>query len=212
MGNTATIARTVSDVHLQFNSSKSTWGEIEDFATCIEGTITCSEERSDDDTLVGKVRLFYLDLGAILETNISGFDLFDVRSETAPFYSALIDPETGDFRSDLESTLGEYILDLNVLIVDRLEILPEFRGKNIGLECLRLCLQQYARGCGVVALKCFPLQFERAELSEPAWRSKMQLGKLSRDRKRSLAKLKEYYGSLGFKVLPGDDIMVAFAG
>jgi GNAT superfamily N-acetyltransferase len=212
MSNTATMARTDSDVHIQFSSSASTWGEIEDYATCIKGTITSSEEGSDDDTLVGKLRLFYLDLGAILETNIRGFDLFDVRSETAPFYSALIDPETGDFRSDLESTLGEYILDLNVLIVDRLEILPEFRGKNIGLECLRLCLQQYARGCGVVALKCFPLQFEDKRMSEPAWRRKMQLGKLSRNRQRSSAKLKKYYGSLGFMVLPGDDIMVAFAG
>jgi hypothetical protein len=212
MTNTATIAGTVSDVQIQFSSSTSTCGEIEDYATCIEGTITCSDERSDDDTLVGKVRLFYLDLGGILETNISVFDLFDVRSETAPFYSALIDPETGDFRPDLESTLGEYILDLNILIVDRLEILPEFRGKNIGWECLRLCLQHYARGCGVVALKCFPLQFERTELSEPAWRRKMQLGKLSRDRKRSLAKLKKHYGSLGFMGLAGGDIMVAFVG
>jgi hypothetical protein len=94
MSNTATMARTDSDVHIQFCSSASTWGEIEDYATCIKGTITSSEEGSDDDTLVGKLRLFYLDLGAILETNIRGFDLFDVRSETAPFYSALIDPES----------------------------------------------------------------------------------------------------------------------
>lgn len=207
MSNTATTVRTVSDVHIHFNSSTSTWGEIEDYATCIEGAITCSDERSDDDTLVGKVRLFYLDLGAILETNISDFDLFDVRSETAPFYSALIDPETGDFKSDLENTLGEYILGWNLLIVDRIEILPEFRGQKIGLECLRRCLQQYARDCGVVALKCFPLQFEGAELDEPAWRRKMQLEKLSTDHKRSLAKLKKYYASLGFKVLPGTDIM-----
>ncbi|MGH9931524.1 MAG: hypothetical protein ACREA9_20135, partial [Pyrinomonadaceae bacterium] len=64
----------------------------------------------------------------------------------------------------------------------------------------------------VVALKCFPLQFECAEMGEPEWRREMQFGKLSRDSKKSLAKLKKHYGSLGFKVLPGDDIMVAFAG
>ncbi|HEY2975438.1 MAG TPA: hypothetical protein VGJ48_23185, partial [Pyrinomonadaceae bacterium] len=75
MGNPATIARTVPDVQIQFNSSTSTWGEIEDYATCIEGTII-----DDDDTLVGKLRLFYLDMTARLETNISVFDLFDVRS------------------------------------------------------------------------------------------------------------------------------------
>lgn len=207
MGNTETLARTVPDVHIHFNSSTSTWREIEDYATCIEGSIF-----DDNDTLAGKLRLFYLDLGAILETNISVFNLFDIRSETAPFYSALIDTETGDFRSDLESTLGEYILGLNLLIIDRIEILPEFRGKKLGLECLRLCLQQYARDCGVVALKCLPLQFECAEMGEPAWCRRMELGKLSRDHKRSSAKLRKYYATLGFKVLPGNDIMVAFGG
>lgn len=208
MRNEATSDRIIE---IEFSSSTSTWEEIEDYATCIEGTITCLEERGKDK-LVGRVRLFYLDIGATYDTNINVFDLFDIRGETEPFYSALIDHETGDFRSDVESILGEYILGLNVLIVDRLEILPEFRGKKIGLECLRRCLQQYARACGVVALKCFPLQFEDKGMSEPAWRRRMQIGKLSKDHKRSSAKLREYYGSLGFKALPGDDIMVAFAG
>lgn len=63
-----------------------------------------------------------------------------------------------------------------------------------------------------MALKCFPLQFESAEMGKPAWRRRMEFGKLSRDQKRSSAKLKEYYGSLGFKVIPRGDIMVAFAG
>jgi GNAT superfamily N-acetyltransferase len=211
MGDDATIPRTVSGVDIQFSSSTSTWDEIEDYATCIDGTISCLEE-SRKDRLVGKVRLFYLDMGATAETNISVFDLFDIRSQTAPFYRALIDHETGNFKSDLEGILGEDIIGLNVLIVDRLEILPEFRGKKIGLECLRRCLQQYARDCGVVALKCFPLQFEHKGISEPAWRRKMQIGKLSKDHERSSTKLRKYYGSLGFKTLPGNDIMVAFAG
>lgn len=207
----ATKAKTVSDLPIRFSSSKSRWDGMDDYSTCIEVTATCFDKRGNE-RIMGKVRLFYLDLGAVFDTNDSVHDLFDIRPETAPFYSALIDYETGDFKSNLEKILGEYICDLNVLIVDRLEILPEFRGKKIGLACLRWCLQQYAHACGVVALKCFPLQFECAEMGEPAWRREMQFGKLSRDRKTSSAKLKKYYASLGFKVLPGNDIMVAFAG
>jgi GNAT superfamily N-acetyltransferase len=209
MRDETTNGRTVSDVYLEFSSSTSMGDEIEDYATCIEGTIKCLEEGGDD---AGRVRLFYLNIGAAYDTNVSVFDLFDIRAETEPFYPALIDHETEDFKSDLTGILGEYICGLNVLIVDRIEILPEFRGKNIGRECLRRCLQHYGHGCGVVALKCFPLQFECAGIGEAAWRRKMQFGKLSKDRKRSLAKLRKYYGSLGFKALPGDDIMVAFAG
>jgi len=115
--------------HIEFRSSTTTWEEIEDYATCIEGTITCLEERGKDK-LMGRLRLFYLDLGATYDTNISIFDLFDLRAETTPFYSALIDHETGDFRSDLQEEPGEYGLGLNLLI-DRLEILPEFRGRRL---------------------------------------------------------------------------------
>ena len=207
----ATKAKTVSDLPIRFSSSKSRWDGMDDYSTCIEVTAICFDKRGNE-RIMGKVRLFYLDLGAVFDTNDSVHDLFDIRPETAPFYSALIDYETGDFKSNLEKILGEYICDLNVLIVDRLEILPEFRGKKIGLACLGWCLQKYAHACGVVALKCLPLQFECAEMGEPAWRREMQFGKLSRDRKTSLAKLKKYYASLGFKVLPGNDIMVAFAG
>jgi len=209
MSNTAKMPRMRSDVQIHFSSSTTNGDEIEDFATFIEGTISCYDEMSDEDKLVGKVRLFYLDKGAILETNIGLFDLFDIRGETEPFYSALIDHVTQEFKSDLEEILGDYIIDLNLLIIDRIEILPEFRGNNIGLECLRRCLQQHAHGCGVVALKCFPLQFEGGGFDDPAWRRKMQLGKLSKDPKRSLAKLKKYYAALGFKIIPGTDFMVA---
>lgn len=209
--NAATKTTTVSNVHVRFKSSTSKWDGMDEYSTCIEVTVTCLGKRGIE-RIIGKVRLFYLDLAAVFETNDNLHDLFDIRSETAPFYSALIDYETGDFKPNLEPILGEYICDMNVLIVDRLEILPEFRGKKIGLASLVWCLRQYARQCGVVALKCFPLQFECAEMGEPEWRSEMQFGKLSRDRKRSLAKLKKYYASLGFKALPADDIMVAFAG
>ncbi len=204
----ATKTKTVSGVQIRFSSSTSKWAGMDKYSTCIEVAVTCIDKKGNE-RVIGKVQLFYLDLDAVFDTNDSLHDLFDIRSETAPFYSALIDYETGDFKPNLEKVLGEYICDSNVLIVDRLEILPEFRGKKIGLASLVWCLRQYARQCGVVALKCFPLQFECAEMGEPAWRREMQFGKLSRDRKRSLAKLKKHYGSLGFKVLPAGDIMVA---
>jgi GNAT superfamily N-acetyltransferase len=78
--------------------------------------------------------------------------------------------------------------------VDRLEVLPEFRGKNIGLAYLQRCIQQYARECGIVALDCLPLQFEGCD-DDARWRRKMKFGKLSKDFDWSVAKLKKYYGS-----------------
>lgn len=194
-------------IEIEFSSSTTTCDEIEDYATCIEGTIKRSDEQGQEKVL-GRVRLYYLDIGATYDANIDPFDLFDVRSETEPFYWALID-DMGWFKSELETMFGEYILAPNILVVDRLEVLPEFRGKNIGLACLQRCIQQYAHDCGVVALRCFPLQFEGRD-DDARWRRKMKFGKLSKDFDQSLAKLKQYYGSLGFMPLSDGEIMVAF--
>lgn len=125
----ATEAKTVCGVPMRFSSSISRWDK---YSTCIEVTFTRLDKKGNA-RIMGKARLFYLDLAEVFDTNDSVHDLFDIRSETAPFYSALIDHKTGDFKPKLEKILDEYICDMNVLIVDRLEILPEFRGKKIGL-------------------------------------------------------------------------------
>jgi hypothetical protein len=78
--------------------------------------------------------------------------------------------------------------------------------------CIRRCLQQYAHGFDLVALKCFPLQFEPKQVSEREWRTRMKLEKFAKNRKQSFEKLKKYYGSVGFTLLQGTDFMVFYSG
>src|SRR5713226_3601518 len=101
-----TRAKTVCGVPMRFSPSTSTWDGMDDYSTCLEVTVTCLDKKGNE-RIIGKIRLFYLDLGAVFETNDSVHDLFDIRSETAPFYSALIDHKTGDFKSNLEKLLGD---------------------------------------------------------------------------------------------------------
>jgi hypothetical protein len=196
---------------INFTSSASTDDDLENESICIEGTIRCFDSRNKEG-IAGRLRLFYLDMDAVCEANEDVFHLFDMRGETEPFYSELLDHKTGWFKTDVANLLGGEIYGTNLLIIDRLEILPEFRGNRIGLACLNRCIQQYAHGFEVVALKCFPLQFEVESVSENGWRSKMEFAKFSKDRKKSFAKLEKYYSLLGFKALPRSDIMVRYSG
>lgn len=196
---------------IEFTSSASTDNDLENESICIQGTIRFLDSRNRR-RIAGELRMFYLDLDAAGEANEGVFHLFDMRGETEPFYSELLDPKTGWFKSNVEKVLGGEIYGTNVLIIDRLQILPEFRGNKIGLACLNRCIQQYAHGFEVIALKCFPLQFQVEWASENGWGSKMELAKFSKDRKKSFAKLRKYYSSLGFRALPRSDIMVRYSG
>ena len=79
----ATIPITVSDVNIKFSVSMSTWDDFDDYSTRIEGTIVCVDKKGNE-RIVGRVRLFHLDIGATYDTNDSLHDLFDIRPETAP--------------------------------------------------------------------------------------------------------------------------------
>jgi GNAT superfamily N-acetyltransferase len=196
---------------IEFSSSASTDDDLANESICIEGTIKCLDSHNNE-IIAGNLRLFYLDMGAVCEANEDVFHLFDLRGETEPFYSELLDHETGWLKTNVEELLGGEIFGTNVLIIDRLEILPEFRGNKIGLACLNRCIQQYAHGFEVIALKCFPLQFEAESVSENGWRSKMEFAKFTKDRKKSFTKLRKYYSSIGFRSLPRSNIMVRYAG
>ena len=100
----------------------------------------------------------------------------------------------------------------NILIIDRLELLPQLRGKNYGLACMRSAIRHFGVGCSIAAIKPFPLQNEAAfkDRTRPQspWSAQMQLDQFSASEVRSTAKLRKYYSKLGFKSVKGTSLMV----
>lgn len=85
------------------------------------------------------------------------FDVFDCTQETCGYFSAIFDIETLAPSSALTHLLKEEVWPGNVLILDRLKILPEFRLRNLGLAVMRRLIERFGAGAGVVAMKPFPL-------------------------------------------------------
>jgi hypothetical protein len=98
----------------------------------------------------------------------------------------------------------------DLLILDRLELLPAFRRQRLGLRYIRTAIKRLGSGCRIAALKPFPLQFEKA-LDHPdlEWRARMNLDLLSSETCSAKATLKEYY-----KFIPvrGSDLMILDLG
>src|SRR5262249_5731882 len=117
--------------------------------------------------------------------------------------------KTGEFKESVLKLFGYDIVNINLLILDRLEILPEYRGEGIGLACIYRCMQQYQHGCGLIALKPFPLQFEaigESDKQDPWWQ-KLALNAFGTDQKICTRKLESYYRRLGFIKIPRTEVM-----
>jgi GNAT superfamily N-acetyltransferase len=164
-------------------------------------------DNDESDIVVGKFRLYYVDIASAINTGyINMFDLFDAHSDsTADYYGSLFDPDTMDFSENLQQLFNYEIFEQNVLIIDRLELLPEYRGENLGLTIMRRLIQRYSAGAAVVAIKPFPLQFEQSIPAEnkSGWHTEMQLSSFRETEGDSIRKLRSHYSKLGFIEMKG---------
>jgi hypothetical protein len=137
---------------------------------------------------------------------------------TELFYSALYDSKTRGFKESVLKLFDYEVFGINLLILDRLEILPEYRGGGLGLACLYRCMQQYKHGCGLVTLKPYPLQFETIRGSgdknehderkdQEPWRQSLNLKVFGTDKKTCMKKLEKYYQRLGFIKIQRTEVM-----
>jgi GNAT superfamily N-acetyltransferase len=171
----------------------------------ITGQVVTHDD-DDRETILGKFLVFYVDADAVMAGKYcSYFEMMDGRSETVGYYEYLYGRNDG-VSEELERLLGEEPINQNALILDRLEILPQYRGKKIAVFVLRRLIERFASSVGIVAMKPFPLQFE-ASPEEDDWRQSLKLDELPKNETRSVAKLRWYYAALGFKRLPKTEYM-----
>jgi hypothetical protein len=194
---------------LEWDGSKAGFQEDEPSEYLYEtnGRIVCIRE-NDTREVAGEFRVCYADLAGAFNNGVSPFDVLDVEQETSAFYS-LLDPEDDhEFSSKVTKVLDAELFDMNVLMIHYLSILPEFRGRRLGLAVLRKLMERFQTGAGVVALKPFPLQFLDSHGEESDWDKKLKLKSLAKDKRTAERKLRSYYSRLGFKSVPGTDLMV----
>jgi GNAT superfamily N-acetyltransferase len=99
----------------------------------------------------------------------------------------------------------------NLLIFDRVEVLPEYRGNDLALRYYNAAILRFGAGCSLAVLKPFPLQCESTcdePASKAAWRQSLRLSDFSRDRRAATVALKRHYERCGFKPLRGSPLML----
>lgn len=199
-------------VLLRWNSESSTlqYEEPDGYIYETSGDVHVVDD-SDESQLAGKFKIYYVDVEGAVNHGEPLYDVLDAHSRaTAEYFDPLFSPDDGTFNERVLELVDYEIVDANLLILDRLELLPQFRGHGLGLTIMQHMIRRFSSGAAIIALKAFPLQFEASCSvdNEHGWRTELGLDRLSKNEKSATAKLQEHYGRVGFIPVPNSAIMV----
>jgi predicted N-acetyltransferase YhbS len=169
--------------------------------------------RTGSEVFAGRVELTRV---ALIAGALAGFGAGELlqSDESVEEYADLFDRDGKAYLPTIKRSYeitGELAGDL--FCFGRVEILPALRGAGLALRFYQLALAQFSQGCRFAVLKPFPLQLEsRPELTdqsaERAWRAQLALEALPRNRRQATAKLRQYYGRIGFTAVRGTPLML----
>jgi hypothetical protein len=160
------------------------------------------EGEREQGTVAGRFDASYIDVDHNLVDGVKLYSMMDTLSdETAEICETLFDPHTNELRKDVKELLGD-VTFRNILVINKVEVLPVYRGMGIGLATIWNLIERDSAGCGIVALKAFPFQFRTGRLSdleESDWNKKMGYDPYSYTLEFAHEKLIFHIKKLGFK-------------
>lgn len=174
----------------------------------ISGEVFIYSETGERRFKAGKIRAFRLNLTYALNNRLHWFDIFDCHSNNIyRYYEALIDGEANDYRDSLWDDHREPC-DTDLLIIDRIEILPKYRGQQLGYFVVKDLVVNFGLTCGYVVLEPYPLQFDAEYLNDEKQYLRMDMAFLDRNLERGKTRLAKYYQKIGFRMVKGTDFML----
>jgi GNAT superfamily N-acetyltransferase len=199
------------DLMLLFNDGQVFAGDNGPSSFCYryQGKLALSDEDGDVTEIIGTFSATVVNAEASLLERNSLFYLYDNVTSIFEYYLTLFDPEDELFKASVEKAVDDFcILSRNLLIIDSLVVNPEHRGHGVGLVALRALMERLGIGVSVVAMKVSPLQFDDRWRIDVPTRTSLGLDQFNLTQSRATSKLRKHFSRLGFKLVPGNDIMV----
>ena len=158
-----------------------------------------NDDGIEKSQLIGKGKISLFLVGLAQNEDFSLYQLFDSSQNGLDLGNLIFDWETEDMNEDFEDIISE-ALNYNILYIDRIELLPQFRGLGLGKKIMKDIIFRFDNSCGLIALKAFPLQLEGSSVlgRDEKWSKKMKYDDLIQDEKIAKKQLYKFYKSLGF--------------
>jgi GNAT superfamily N-acetyltransferase len=174
--------------------------ELEQWITQIDGDIFAINFETEEEFLAGKVKFFFVDLET---SNMYPFYVLDARHETTAYIDALygFEKDFCGFNQNTCNILNYDNWNPNLLVLDRIEILPVARGRGLTEMVINEACRLFSGKADVLALNVFPLQHEAAGAVCKAenWKASMNINEFEQDVEKAKENLASYYEKLGFE-------------
>lgn len=150
----------LADVELQFQFAHYTWAKknFED-RFLQEWSISANwlDENGKPLEEVGTASIIIVDLGEAWGAGVHPYEVCDAASADLETIAAVIfDSSTGELTPELEKKLN--FPGGAMLVLDRVRIVPAFRGQGAGVLVAALAIDTLSRGCSFAV--CYPAPFE----------------------------------------------------
>lgn len=152
--------------------------------------------------LIGKAKLILLLLELADNDEYPYRYIFDSSMTLSDLGSVIFDWEINVLKDKFDN-FASASFNSNILYIDQIEILPNYRSLGFGKKIIKDILCRFCGCFGTMILQSFPMQFKGKK--EPEWDILMEYETLEKDKKNAARKLNEFYKSLGFKKLFEDD-------
>jgi GNAT superfamily N-acetyltransferase len=171
-----------------------------DWALEISGSILVTDEVQGrvchaSETEIGTMRAFLIQVREARRQGLQAFTVLKAKCFATSEYTQLFDK--AEWRKRVRKKFDPRSADL--LILDRIELQPEYRGQGVGLLAVRCVIEMFGLRCGLVACKPYPLQFEGSN----KWTPPAQVSGTTKSLREARRKLRRYWACAGFKRVPG---------
>lgn len=195
-------------------STRATLGDWDDplyyiYPGC--GTISMWDSR-DHEQKVGVCRYSIIHGTAAIERRVPPFQVADQDSDLlGMLHAELFDPTTNDLRESVIQVLAGEPMDRdNILVIERLALIPSCRGHNIAAHVLQYLMQHAGIGVGITALCPRPLQCFPRELWNEDGLADLGLDHFEPDEATATLVLQAYFRRQGFHALEEDESPLPF--
>lgn len=160
--------------------------------------IWLDNEDESQHKLVGKGDLYNILLGAAINDEMDEFQIFDWTESLTDLGNEIYDFEENDFCEAVSDYYDGEFYNPNVFFINRLELLPAYRGHCLGKKIIKDIYHRFSSACGLFVLKAFPLQKAIRDKNLSDWDELMKFHRLEQDEEKATYKMYSYYQSLGF--------------
>jgi hypothetical protein len=153
--------------------------------------------------LIGKLMFKIIYVGEANNNNYDLYEIFDTYEYTFRHAQEFFDFETNEIKADIQKFYNYTFINSDICLIERIEILPEYRGRKIAAKATKDIIFHFGSGCELFILQAYPLQFEVKREEQNEWQSQLELGKFPIQEKKAFKQLKNYYKSWGFDEISG---------